>query len=72
MNGHFSQYLVMVLRGWATGFLFSARESLFRHRVQIGSGARPVSYPMGNRTNFSEGKTAEAWNWQIISIQCWG
>jgi hypothetical protein len=30
------------------------------HRVQIGSGAHPVSYPMDTRGSFSEGKAAGA------------
>jgi hypothetical protein len=30
------------------------------HRVQIGSGAHPASYPMGTRGSFSGGKEAGA------------
>jgi hypothetical protein len=30
----------------------------FHHRVQNGSGAHPVSYPMGTRGSFSGGKAA--------------
>jgi hypothetical protein len=30
------------------------------HRVQTGSGAHPVSYPMGNRGSFPGGKEAGA------------
>jgi hypothetical protein len=31
-----------------------------QHRVQNGSGAHPVSYPMGTRDSFSGGKAAGA------------
>jgi hypothetical protein len=31
-----------------------------RHRVQTGSGAHPVSYPMGTRGSFPGGKAAAA------------
>jgi hypothetical protein len=30
------------------------------HRVQIGSGAHPASYPMGTRGSFPGGKAARA------------
>jgi hypothetical protein len=30
------------------------------HRLQNGSGAHPVSYPMGTRVSFSGGKAAGA------------
>jgi hypothetical protein len=38
------------------------------HRVQNGSGAHPVSYPMGTRGSFPGGKAAEAWSWPLTSI----
>jgi len=31
----------------------------FHHRVQIGSGVHPASYPMGTRGSFPGGKAAE-------------
>jgi hypothetical protein len=38
------------------------------HRVQIGSGAHPASYPMGTRGSFLGGKTAGVWSWLLTSI----
>jgi hypothetical protein len=33
------------------------------HRVQIGCGAHPGSYPMGTRDSYLGGKAAGAWSW---------
>jgi hypothetical protein len=41
-------------------FPSSARNSSLHHRVQIGSGAHPASYPMGARDSFPGGKAAGA------------
>jgi hypothetical protein len=38
------------------------------HRVQPGSGAHPVSYPMGTRGSFPGSKAAGAWSWPLTSI----
>jgi len=35
---------------------------------QTGSGAYPVSYLMGTRDSFPEGKAAGAWSWPLTSI----
>jgi hypothetical protein len=32
----------------------------FHHRVQTGSGAHPISYPMGTRGSLGGGKAARA------------
>jgi hypothetical protein len=40
------------------------------HRVQTGSGALPVSYPMGTRCSFPGDKAARAWSWPLTSIRC--
>jgi len=33
-----------------------------------GSGAHPVSYPMGTRGPFPGSKAAAEWNWPLTSI----
>jgi len=33
--------------------------------VQTGSGAHPVSYPIGTGDFFPVGKAAEAWSWPL-------
>jgi hypothetical protein len=42
------------------------------HRVHTGSGAHPVSYPMGTKGSFPGDKEAGAWSWPLTSIQCRG
>jgi hypothetical protein len=39
-----------------------------RHRVQTGSGAHQVSYPVGTGGSFPGGKAAGAWSWPLTSI----
>jgi hypothetical protein len=39
-----------------------------RHHVQTGSGAHPVSYPMGTGGSFPGGKAAGAWSWPLTFI----
>jgi hypothetical protein len=39
-------------------FLEGAGNFSLHHRVQIGSGARPASYPFGTGGSFSDGKVA--------------
>jgi hypothetical protein len=66
------------LSGTALGYGLDDREFKSRlgrgilpspqHHVQNGSGAHPVSYPMGTRGSFSGGKTAEALSWPLTSI----
>jgi len=48
---------------------FNSRQE---HRVQIGSGAHPVSYPMGTGSSFPGDKAAGAWSWPLPSILCRG
>jgi hypothetical protein len=43
-----------------------------RHRVQVGCGAHPASYPMDTGGCFPGGKVAEAWSWPLTYIQCRG
>jgi hypothetical protein len=49
-------------------FLATARNFSLHHRVQIGSGTHPASYPMGTRDSFRGGKAAGAWSWRLTSI----
>jgi hypothetical protein len=48
--------------GWAAGVRFPAETTniYLLHCVQTGSGAHPVSYPMGTGGSFSGGKEAGA------------
>jgi hypothetical protein len=39
-----------------------------RHRVRTGSGAHPVSYPMGNGSSFTAGKAVGTWSWPLTSF----
>jgi hypothetical protein len=53
--------------GLTIGILgFDSRQGLgiffLWHRVQIGSGSHPASYPRGNGGSFPEGKVAGAWS----------
>jgi hypothetical protein len=43
-------------------------EFFLHHRFQNGSGAQPVSYPMGTRGCFPGGEAAGASNWPLTSI----
>jgi aryl-phospho-beta-D-glucosidase BglC (GH1 family) len=63
----------------ATGYGLDARVSTvrfpagdrnfsLRHRIQIDSGAHPVSYPMGTGGTFPLDKAAGPWSWLITSI----
>jgi hypothetical protein len=47
-------------RGSTVRFPARAGNFSLHHRVQIGSGARPASYPMGTRHSFRGGKAAGA------------
>jgi hypothetical protein len=47
-------------RGSRVRFLAGAKNFSLHHRVQNGSGAHPVSYPMGTRDSFLGGKAAGA------------
>jgi hypothetical protein len=38
------------------------RQDSFLHSAQTGSGVQIVSYPMGTRYSFREGRVAEAWS----------
>jgi len=38
------------------------------HRVQTGSGAHAVSYPMGTSGSYPGRKAAGAWSWSHKSI----
>jgi hypothetical protein len=62
------------LRVGRSGIRASAGDGNFStyHRVQIGSGAHPATYPMGTRGSFLGGKTAGALSRPLISIQCRG
>jgi hypothetical protein len=48
------------LDDWGSRVRFPAEDGSFslHHRVQIGSGAHPASYPMGTRGSFPGGKAA--------------
>jgi len=39
-----------------------------RHRVQIGSGAHPASYPVVIMGSFLGGKAVGAWSWPFTPI----
>jgi hypothetical protein len=47
-------------RGSRVRFPMGAGNFSLYHRVQNGSGAQPVFYPMGNRGSFPGGKAAWA------------
>jgi hypothetical protein len=47
-------------RGSRVRFPAGAGNFSLHHRVQIGSGAHPASYPMGNMDSFPGGKAAGA------------
>jgi hypothetical protein len=47
-------------RGFRVRFPAGAGNFSLHHRVQNGSGAHPVSYPMGTRSCFPGGKAAGA------------
>jgi hypothetical protein len=47
-------------RGSRVRFPVGAGNFSLHHRVQNGSGAHPVSYPMGTRDSFTGGKAASA------------
>jgi hypothetical protein len=42
------------------------------HSVKTGSGAHPVSYPMGARGPFPGSKAAGVWSWLFAFIWCQG
>jgi hypothetical protein len=44
------------------------QEFLLLYIVQTGSGAHPISYPMGTGGSFPGGKAAGAWSWPLTSI----
>jgi hypothetical protein len=47
-------------RGSTVRFTAGAGNFSLRHRVQNGSEAHPISYPLGTRGSFSGGKAARA------------
>jgi hypothetical protein len=57
---------ISLLQPWTTGWMIGVRvptgggDLSLHHRVQTGSGAHPVSYPMGARASFPGGKAASA------------
>jgi hypothetical protein len=53
-------------------WLLAGAGNFFHHHVQNGSGAHPVSCPMGTRGSFPGGKAARAWRWPLTSIKCRG
>jgi hypothetical protein len=63
---------VGIATGWTIRARFpaGARDFFFFHSVRTGSGAHPVSYPMGTGGSFPGGKAAEAWSRPLTSIQC--
>jgi hypothetical protein len=66
-----AQSLYRVATDWTTeGSVFESwwgQEFSLLHVVQTGSGANPVSYPMGAGGSFRGGKAAWAWNWPLTS-----
>jgi hypothetical protein len=70
----FSYYLNIFDTFWfiEVWVLEGAGNFCLHHRVQNGSEAHPVSYPMGTSGSFPGGKAAGAWNWPLTSIQCRG
>jgi hypothetical protein len=54
-------------RGSRVRFPAGTGNSLY-HRVQDGSGAHLVSYPVGTRGSFPEGKAAGAWIWTHLHL----
>jgi hypothetical protein len=42
------------------------------HRLQVGFGAHPASYPTGTRSTFLGGKEAGVWSLPLSSIYCRG
>jgi hypothetical protein len=64
-------YRAALRAGWSgVRVLAEAGDFSPHHRVQNGSGAYPVSYPIGTRVYFSEDKAAGVWSWPLTSIQC--
>jgi hypothetical protein len=66
------QSVYRLTTGWTNGWSgFESRRGAgnfcFRHRVQTGSGAHTVSYPMGTEGFFPGGKVAGAWSWPFTS-----
>jgi hypothetical protein len=59
-------------RGSRVRFPVGGGNFSLHHRVQIGSGAHPASYPMGTRGSFPGSKAAVAWSWPLTSIYCRG
>jgi hypothetical protein len=53
------------VRGSRVRFPAGAGNFSLHHRVQNGSRAHPVSYPMGTGGSFPGSKVAGAWNWPL-------
>jgi len=53
---------------WSFNFTDAAAYPFSHHGVQNGSGAHPISYPMGTAVSFPRGKAAVAWSWPLTSI----
>jgi hypothetical protein len=54
-------------RGSRIRFPAAAGNFSLHHRVQNGSGAHPVSYPMDTRESFRGVKAAGVWSWPLTS-----
>jgi hypothetical protein len=55
-------------RGSRVRFPVGAGNFSLNYRVQNGSGAHRVSYPMGTTSSFPGGKAAGAWSWPLTPI----
>jgi hypothetical protein len=55
-------------RGSRVRFPAGAGNFSLHYRLQNGSGAHPVSYPMGTRGSFPVGKVTGAWIWPLTSL----
>jgi hypothetical protein len=62
-------YSAELQAGWSGAWVTAGAGNFsLHHRVQTGSGAHPVSYPMGRRGSLPGGKAAGAWSWPLTSI----
>jgi hypothetical protein len=66
-----AQSVYRLATDWSTkGSEFESRwgqEFSLLHVVQTGSGAHPVSYPMGPGGYFPGGKATRVWSWTLTS-----
>jgi hypothetical protein len=62
-------YSAELRAGWSgVRVLAGAGNFSLHHRVQTGSGANPISYPMGSRVSLPRDKAAGAWSCSLTSI----